>query len=90
MSRFRICLEGNDTPMTMFSFLVVIPGPHEPKKNINSYLRSLVNELWTGVVMKNTAGIQVLPLYAMLVTFLLVEKCQGLSVIMVTVLVLDA
>ena len=41
----------------------VIPGPHEPKGNINSYLKPLVKELkelWTGVVMPTASGTQVL------------------------------
>ena len=41
----------------------VIPGPHEPKGDINTYLKPLVNELkelWTGVVMPTASGTQVL------------------------------
>ena len=41
----------------------IIPGPKEPKENINSYLCPFVNEfleLWTGVIMKNSSGVQVL------------------------------
>lgn len=37
----------------------VIPGPHEPSKNVNSYLRPLVEELkqlWDGVVMETPDG----------------------------------
>ena len=33
----------------------IMPGPKEPKKNVNTYLQPLVNELkelWTGVPMK--------------------------------------
>lgn len=42
------------------NFLVVgtIPGPREPKKHINSYLRPLVDELvdlWKGVYLKTTS-----------------------------------
>ena len=41
----------------------VIPGPNEPKGDINTYLKPLVNELlelWTGGVMQTVAGVQVL------------------------------
>jgi hypothetical protein len=37
----------------------VIPGPHEPKKTMNSYLRPLVkdlNDLWKGVSMVTSSG----------------------------------
>ena len=37
----------------------VIPGPHEPKKTMNSYLAPLVRDLkhlWSGGVMKSASG----------------------------------
>ena len=47
----------------------VIPGPNEPKGDINSYLRPLVNELqelWAGVIMPTHTGVQVLVRAALL------------------------
>ena len=41
----------------------VIPGPHEPSLNINSFLRPLVDELqqlWTGVPLTSNLGITIL------------------------------
>lgn len=41
----------------------VIPGPHEPPLNINTYLRPLVDELqrlWQGVTLKTSEGVTVL------------------------------
>ena len=43
--------------------VVIIPGPREPRENVNTYLRPIVNELkelWTGVIMTNAVGAQVL------------------------------
>lgn len=40
----------------------IIPGPHEPSKTINSYLRPLVDELnplWVGIVMQTPQNISV-------------------------------
>ena len=59
--------------------LGVIPGPHEPKKNIDSYLRSFVNELWTGVAMKNTSGIQVLVRAALICNACDIPACRKVS-----------
>ena len=41
----------------------VIPGPHEPKKDVNSYLSPLVdelNQLWEGVLMQCASGVPVI------------------------------
>ena len=41
----------------------VIPGPHEPKLNINSFLEPLVEELlelWDGVIMETAQNVEVL------------------------------
>lgn len=41
----------------------IMPGPKEPKKNVNTYLQPLVNELkelWTGVPMKSASGVRVI------------------------------
>ncbi len=49
----------------------VIPGPHEPKKTINSYLSPLVkelNHLWDGVTMESTEGLKVIVRAALLCT----------------------
>ena len=49
----------------------IIPGPHEPKKTVNSYMQPLVaelNELWKGVVMQSSSGISVLVRAALICT----------------------
>ena len=49
--------------------LGVIPGPNEPKKNINPYLEPLVNELqelWKGVLMKSSKELSVIVCGALL------------------------
>lgn len=47
----------------------IIPGPHEPKLHINSFLEPLVDELmelWQGVIMKSSQGMPVLVKAALL------------------------
>lgn len=47
----------------------VIPGPREPKSNINSFLRPLIDELlklWHGVMMKTESGLSVIVRAALL------------------------
>ncbi len=47
----------------------VIPGPHEPKLNINSFLEPLIKELlelWDGVVMETARNVKVLVRAALL------------------------
>ena len=49
----------------------IIPGPKEPKIDINTYLKPLVADLqvlWNGVIMKTASGIQVLVRAALLCT----------------------
>ena len=49
----------------------IIPGPHEPKKNMNSYLVPLVDELkklWSGVIMQSASGVPVLVRSALVCT----------------------
>ena len=49
----------------------VIPGPHEPSKTMNDYLKPLISELlelWQGVVMKYTSGANVMVRAALLCT----------------------
>ena len=49
----------------------VIPGPHEPKKTVNTYLKPLVNEvfeLWKGNIMLSSSGVPVLVRAALICT----------------------
>lgn len=49
----------------------IIPGPHEPKKHMNSYLRPMVDELkalWNGVIMQPASGVPVLVRSALICT----------------------
>ncbi len=49
----------------------LIPGPREPKKTMNSYLRPLVDDLkdlWKGVIMQSVSGVPVLVRAALICT----------------------
>lgn len=49
----------------------IIPGPHEPSKTMNSYLKPLVDELkelWEGVIMQSISKTQVIVRAALLCT----------------------
>ena len=49
----------------------IIPGPHEPRLTMNSYLRPLVDDLkqlWNGVVMQSDSGLPVLVRAALICT----------------------
>ena len=57
----------------------VLPGLREPKKNMNSYLKPLVNELWKGIFL-SAPGVFVPVRCALLCVScdLLHEKCVAL------------
>ena len=49
----------------------IIPGPHEPKLTMNSYLSLLVEDLkklWNGVIMQSESGLQVMVRAALICT----------------------
>ena len=62
---------GERYPNENIILLGIIPGPSEPKHNINSYLGPFVNELkemWKGVVMHTASGMEVFVRAALICT----------------------